>query len=112
MPKAIPTKPTGIKHRGFHSPKGSIATKPFPEPGEIDPNTGIGQAILKATSISQFAKAVGVSHQAASRWNARGFVPPGRVEQISGIYAIPKAKLASPKLVALLTDDTPLADFV
>lgn len=110
MTKIFPTR----HDKDFPMPKAAtkLTTKPFPEPGEIDPNTGIGQAILKAKSISQFAKTVGVSHQAASRWNARGFVPPGRVEQISGIYAIQKARLVSPKLAALFVEDNAPADFV
>lgn len=79
-----------------------IITKPFPEPSAIDPNTGIGKAIIKAESISKFANTIGVSHQAASRWNARGYVPSGRVEQISEAYDVPKAELLNPKLAALL----------
>lgn len=66
--------------------------------------TGIEKAIEAAGSETALGEVLGVSQQAVNKWKVQGYVPQGRVEQLSRMYEIPRDDLLDPQIVALFKD--------
>lgn len=66
--------------------------------------TGIERAVEKAGSRRLLAEALRptVSLQALGQWIKRGWVPSARALEIERLYAIDRAYLVKPSLVALV----------
>jgi DNA-binding transcriptional regulator YdaS (Cro superfamily) len=78
----------------------SLVTKPLNlNPAE---NLGVRKAVHKLGGQIKMAQLLGVSQQAISKWQTRGFVPAERVGEISEMTGVPARMLAAPKIRALL----------
>lgn len=64
--------------------------------------TGIAAAVSAAGNQITLGQQLGVSQQAINKWCKQGWVPLKRAGQIEALYNIARARLANPKIVALL----------
>ena len=71
--------------------------------------SGIARAAAQAGSITALARAMGVTHQAASRWHCKGFAPVKQAVKISQTYGSPVKELMDPLLLFLATENEPVA---
>jgi hypothetical protein len=66
--------------------------------------SGILEAVVKAGSLSEVSRQVGVSHQAVQQWTVQGYVPLVRVTEIEALYGVPRSELMNPKYAAALAE--------
>lgn len=66
--------------------------------------TGIAEAVVLAGSQENLANQLGVSQQAVSKWERRGYVPAHRVLEIEAQYGIARDRLIEPRLADLLVE--------
>lgn len=64
---------------------------------------GIDAAIAAAGSQGKLAQQLGVSQQAVGKWADRGYVPLRRAQEIEAVYGVPRAQLANPRMLELLS---------
>ena len=64
--------------------------------------TGIDKAVQAAGSKSALAALLGISQQAVSKMQRRGFCPIKRAEQIAAAFPIPVDELLNPEMVRLM----------
>lgn len=60
--------------------------------------TGITKAVDAAGSQTALAELLGVTQQAVSKWEARGWAPLERARQIANAFPIPLKDLIDPKI--------------
>lgn len=70
--------------------------------------TGIEQAVEKTGSQAALARELGVTQQAVSVWLKQGYVPAGRAREIEMLCGVPRAKLASPKVMSIMDGEVVL----
>lgn len=63
---------------------------------------GIQKAITLAGSQRALAQHLGVSQQAVSEWEKRGYAPDARIVEIEAEYGIDRIELVNPALRRLL----------
>lgn len=68
----------------------------------VETRTGIAHAVVLAGSQKALADALGVSQQAVSEWETKGWVPLERATEIEALYGIPRVHLIDPKIVDTL----------
>lgn len=66
--------------------------------------SGIAEAVVLAGGQTKLAQQLGVSQQAVSKWERRGYVPAHRVLEIETQYGIPRERLIEPRLADLLVE--------
>lgn len=71
-------------------------------PAEMDKTSGMTRAVLAAGSQGKLAELLGVSQQAISKWEARGWVPLARARQIAAAFPIPLKDLLDPDTAELI----------
>ncbi len=59
------------------------------------------QAIARGGGILQFARDMGVTHQAVGGWRKRRYVPMDRAVMIESRYGVPREALVLPEVAAL-----------
>lgn len=64
--------------------------------------TGMQQAVEAAGSQAALAAKLGVAQQVVSVWLAQGYCPLERAREIELVYGVPRAKMFSPKVLALM----------
>ncbi len=64
---------------------------------------GIDTAVELAGSQGLLARQLGVSQQAVCRWVERGYTPLRRAQEIEAVYGVPRAALANPRTLELLS---------
>jgi len=64
--------------------------------------TGIQKAITIAGSQKALGDHLGVSQQAVSEWEKRGYVPVERIVEIEAEFGVERAELIDPRLRDLL----------
>lgn len=69
--------------------------------------TGIALAVKQAGTQVKLAEQLGVSQQAVSLWLDKGWVPLRRAEQIEKNFSIPRVRLVDPKIIELVTAQSP-----
>lgn len=65
--------------------------------------SGIASAVAAAGTQAQLADRLGVSQQVISKWLRRGWVPLRRANEIEECFAIPRSKLANPRIMSMLS---------
>lgn len=69
---------------------------------EVQDMSGIDRIIAAAGGQTALAEVLGVSQQAVSKWQKRGFVPADRVDQLANAFAVEREALIDPALRALI----------
>lgn len=64
--------------------------------------TGMARAILAAGSQGKLAELLGVTQQAVSKWEARGWAPLKRARQIAAAFPIALKELVDPDTAELI----------
>ena len=64
--------------------------------------TGIDKVIEAAGGQTALAEVLGVSQQAISKWQKRGYVPAERVDQLANSYRVDRTELIDPRAIALI----------
>ena len=64
---------------------------------------GIDTAVVLAGSQGKLAQQLGVSQQAVGKWVERGYTPLRREQEIEAVYGVPRAALANPRTMELLS---------
>jgi DNA-binding transcriptional regulator YdaS (Cro superfamily) len=77
---------------------------------EIATTSGIADAIVAAGTQVGLAIRLGVTQQAVSKWMRRGWVPLRRAQEIEVQFAIPRGRLANPRIIDLLASQSQTHD--
>ncbi len=64
--------------------------------------SGMQDAVEKIGSQAALARELGVTQQAVSVWLKQGYAPAERAREIEMLCGVPRARLASPKMMALM----------
>ena len=67
----------------------------------------LNEAIRRGGGIVAFARKLGISHQAVTRWRQIGYVPPDKALTIEQLFGVPRRAVVHPDMLLLL--DTPEA---
>lgn len=67
--------------------------------------TGIDKVIDAAGGQTGLAEVLGVSQQAVSLWQKRGYVPAARVDQLANAFNVDRTELIDPRVIALIKGD-------
>lgn len=68
----------------------------------MDQITGISDAIRQSGCQQKLAEKLGVSQQAVSTWQRRGWVPLRRAQEIEAITGVARARLINPRIADLV----------
>lgn len=71
----------------------------------------IREAIASGGGVIQFAKAMGVTHQAVYHWLGKGFVPIERALVIEALFKVDRARIIDPDLLRAI-NTPPVADYL
>lgn len=66
------------------------------------PLAGIDKVIDAAGGQTALAEVLGVSQQAISKWQKRGYVPADRVDQLANSFSVERTELIDPRAIALI----------
>ncbi len=64
--------------------------------------SGIAAAVEAASSQEALAQKLGVTQQAVSEWQRRGWVPPRRAVEIEMHFGVPRMSLVNPRVLELV----------
>jgi hypothetical protein len=64
---------------------------------------GIDTAVASAGSQGKLAAQLGVTQQAVAKWVERGYAPLRRAQEIEAVFGVPRARLANPRMLDLLS---------
>lgn len=62
----------------------------------------VAEAIKQAGSQDKLAEQLGVTQQAMSIWQRRGWVPLRRAQEIEALLGIPRVRLVNPRIADLM----------
>lgn len=74
-------------------------TDPSTTPAKL---AGIDKVIDAAGGQTALAEVLGVSQQAVSLWQKRGYAPVGRIDQLANSFNVPREELIDPRVMALV----------
>jgi DNA-binding XRE family transcriptional regulator len=69
---------------------------------KVNKANAVTRAVLAAGSQNKLADVLGVTQQAISLWEKRGWVPLDRVQEISILYDIPRGLLINPRIASMM----------